>query len=574
MALLDHTGKPFPSWMLQGKPVGGANLTGSRSAITTMSMEWVDPAAVGEMLRSASQGNSQAWQEFCELIEQKDLHYLGVLSTRKRTVSQLPITVEDAGPSPDQKKQSEFVRDWIAKGVLQRSLFDMLDAIAKGFSVMALQWHLEAGNYWPDNLIWRPQRWFDISYQDGETIMLRDDVGSGVTPDMAGAVPEMGFSGILERSAVIHRHQSWSGLTIDQGLTRAIAFNSLFKLFSNRDWGVFVQAFGIPIRVGKFGRDSTDDDRATLWQAIVSSAGQLGIMIPESMMLEFVEPKNGAGSNDVHERRCKWLDEQTSKAVLGQTGTTDARQGTHAAAAVHRQVQDDIERADAMLVGHTVNQQIVRHMIDMSFGAPKDGNYPVVRIGRPDEAPLADVISAVQNLGPQGFKVRADDLYGRLNLQPPEEGDVVVGMIAQPQVPQPASDQPAQVKPPKQLPSRDPVPTVHDPQADDQAQQTLAETTLHTRIGKLVSLHVRDNGPLLIDMMTQSTARRANTALQNMRDQVREELEASSSLQDFERRLDVLDLDDDAFAQAMTEAVLVMELAGQAEVLEQVRNDG
>mgnify|MGYP003362361102 CR=1 FL=1 len=82
---------------------------------------------------------------------------------------------------------------------------------------------------------------------------------------------------------------------------------------------------------------------------------------------------------------------------------------------------------------------------------------------------------------------------------------------------------------------------------------------------------MQDNGPLLIDMMTQSTARHANSALQSMQDQVREELEASSSLQDFEDRLSALDLDSDAFAKAMTDAVLVMELAGQAEVLEQIR---
>lgn len=572
MALIDPvSGKPFPSWMLQQRPVGGANLTGSRSAISTMSMEWVDPASVGEMLRSAKQGNSQSWQEFCELIEQKDLHYLGVLSTRKRTVSQLPITVEDAGPSPDQKKQGEFVRDWIAKGILQRSLFDMLDAIAKGFSVMALQWHLDAGNYWPEKLIWRPQRWFDISYQDGETIMLRDDVGSGVTPDMANAVPEMGFAGIPERSAVIHRHQSWSGLTIDQGLTRSIVFNSLFKLFSNRDWGVFVQAFGIPIRVGKFGRDSTPDDRAILWQAIVSSAGQLGIMIPESMMMEFIEPKNGAGASDVHERRCKWLDEQTSKAVLGQTGTTDARQGTHAAAVVHRQVQDDIERSDAMLLAHTVNNQIVRHMIDMSFGAPGDGNYPVVKIGRPDEAPLTEVIAAVQNLGPQGFKIRADDLYSRMNLTPPEEGDVVVGMIAQPQVPQPAKDQPAQVKPPKQLPSRDPVPTVRDPQADDQEQQVQADTTLHAQIGRLVSNHVRVDGPYVIDLMTQRLAREAQKPLEKLTGAVRTEFEQATSPQDLRDRLEGLSLPDDQIQAVMDQYMILAELAGEAMMLESMK---
>lgn len=570
MALIDpSTGKPFPAWMLQAQPVGGANLTGSRSAISTMSMEWVDPASIGEMLRSASQGNGQAWQEFCELIEQKDLHYLGVLSTRKRTVSQLPITVDDAGSKPIQKKQAEFIRDWLAKGILQRSLFDILDAIAKGFSVLGLQWHTEAGNYWPTKMIWRPQRWFDVSYQDGETIMLRDDTGRSVTPELAGAVPEIGFVSIEPRSALIHRHPSWSGLTIHQGLTRATAFNSLFKLFSNRDWGVFVQAFGIPIRVGKYGRDSTPDDRNTLWQAIVSSAGQLGIMIPESMVMEFIEPKNGSGSNDTHERRCKWLDEQTSKAVLGQTGTTDARQGTHAAAAVHRQVQDDIERADAMLVAHTVNEQLVPAMIDMSFGPPADGNYPTVRIGRPDEAPLEAVISAIEKLGPQGLKVRANDVLSRLNMEPPADGDAIVGLMAQPQVPQPAKTQPAQQTPAKVLPPRVPEPGEKTPTAEGEHN---TETALHAQIGKLVSLHVQDNGPLLIDLMTQSTAQRAHKTLDGMVEQIRAELEASNSLKEFEDRLKALDLNDADFAQAMSEAVLIMQMAGQAEALEQMRD--
>lgn len=571
MALLDHTGKPFPSWMLQGKPVGGANLTGSRSAISTMSMEWVDPASVGEMLRSAKQGNSHAWQEFCELIEQKDLHYLGVLSTRKRTVSQLPVTVNDACPSPDQKKHGEFVRDWIAKGILQRSLFDMLDAIAKGFSVMSMEWATGTTGYWPSKLIWRPQRWFEVSYQDGETISMRDDVTTGIRPDIDGAVVETGFVSLEPRAAVIHRHPSWSGLTIDQGLTRAIAFNSLFKLFSSRDWGVFVQAFGIPIRVGKFGRDATPDDRAILWQAIVSSAGQLGIMIPEGMMMEFIEPKNGAGSNDTHERRCKWLDEQTSKAVLGNTGTTDARQGTHAAAVVHKQVQDDIERSDAMLVAHTINEQIVRHMVDASFGKPADGQYPTVQIGRPDEAPLELVISAIEKLGPQGLKAKQNEVLSRLNMEPPEEGDVVVGMIAQPQVPQPAKDQPAQVKPPKQLPSRDPAPTVYDPQADDQGQQVQADTTLHAQIGRLVSNHVRVDGPYVIDLMTQRLAREAQKPLEKLTGAVRTEFEQATSEQDLRDRMDALGLPTDQIQEVMEHYLTLAELAGEAMMLESMK---
>ena len=72
--------------------------------------------------------------------------------------------------------------------------------------------------------------------------------------------------------------------------------------------------------------------------------------------------------------------------------------------------------------------------------------------------------------------------------------------------------------------------------------------------------------------MTQSTARRAHKTLDGMVEQIRAELEASSSLQEFEDRLKALDLNDDDFAQAMSEAVLIMQMAGQAEALEQMRD--
>ncbi|OUJ17067.1 DUF935 family protein, partial [Acetobacter sp. DsW_063] len=247
MALLDQYGKEIPAALLR-RPVGDATVVGSRPAIHTTPIGNIDPGLLGSLLTDAAQGNSQAWQTFCEEIETRDLHYLGVLATRKRSISQLPITVTDAGPSVRQKKQAQFVRDWIERGVLRRSLFDMLDAIGKGFSVHAIKWRAEAGNYTPERLIFRPQRWFDISWQDGETIKIRDDAGDAVTPDIAGAVPESGFSALDPRTVVVHRHPSWSGLTLQSGLTRAVAWASMFKFFTVRDWGIFVQNYGIPGR--------------------------------------------------------------------------------------------------------------------------------------------------------------------------------------------------------------------------------------------------------------------------------------------------------------------------------------
>lgn len=569
MSLVDQYGKPLPP--TTQKEQLGASIVGSRPAIADpIATLGLNPADVGALMWSAAEGNSRDWQIFCEIVEERDLHYLGVLSTRKRSVAQLPMNVEDAGSSRQQRKHGDFVRAWLDRGIAQRAAFDILDAIAKGFSVHEIFWHNEAGNYWPERLVYRPQRWFEISYQDGETIWLRDDA-SVARPNVEGAVAEAVAQPLDPARTLVHRHPSWSGLTIRSGLTRAVAFNSLFKLFSNRDWGLFVQAYGIPIRIGKFDASATADDRATLWRALVDVAGAGACMIPQQMQLDFVEPKNGAGSNDTHERRIKWLDEQTSKAVLGQTGTTESRAGAHASGAIHRLVQEDIERADALLLAHTLNEQLVRQMIDYSFGPPKDGLYPKINIGRPDEAPVEVVIEAVQKLGPQGFKVAASDLYSRLNLEPPEEGDERVGIAVPPQPALPASVTAPQQHAGRATASHFPTPTSQDEGQNQPALQQNEQLSLHAAVGQLVARHA-STSPAIVEMLTNSLAREASAGLGKMTAAVKEQFEKASSMEDLAARLEALDLPDEEFASAMEQGLLLGELVGQAKMLDEMKN--
>src|SRR3546814_21150705 len=72
----------------------------------------------------------------------KDLHYLSVLGTRKRAVSQLPINVEAASEDPNDELDAQLIRDWLKRLTLQAELFDILDAIGKGYSVTEIVWKL------------------------------------------------------------------------------------------------------------------------------------------------------------------------------------------------------------------------------------------------------------------------------------------------------------------------------------------------------------------------------------------------------------------------------------------------
>ncbi len=81
------------------------------------------------------------------------------------------------------------------------------------------------------------------------------------------------------------------------------------------------------MRLGKYGAGATDADKATLMQAVSNIAGDMAAIIPETMQIEFVEPANVGAASDLYKVRADWLDQQVSKACLGQTATTDAVTG-------------------------------------------------------------------------------------------------------------------------------------------------------------------------------------------------------------------------------------------------------
>ena len=79
----------------------------------------LDPARLAGLLLGAEQGDAMAYFELAEEMEEKDLHYLAVLGTRKRAVAQLPIEVEPAGDSTQEKDDAKLVEDWLDRDMLE-----------------------------------------------------------------------------------------------------------------------------------------------------------------------------------------------------------------------------------------------------------------------------------------------------------------------------------------------------------------------------------------------------------------------------------------------------------------------
>jgi phage gp29-like protein len=91
----------------------------------------------------------------------------------------------------------------------------------------------------------------------------------------------------------------------------------------------------------------------------------------------------------------------------------------------HEEVRQDIADSDIQQVIETLNTALTIPYVNLNFGEQE--NYPKIDLFKPDEKNVEQIISAVEKLGPQGLKVKADEVRSLLGLSNPDDGDEVIG---------------------------------------------------------------------------------------------------------------------------------------------------
>ncbi|MGV1829707.1 DUF935 domain-containing protein [Agrobacterium vitis] len=418
--ILDQYGNPISSGQIRQEQAA-PTVTGVRRPVGNHQAPGLTPPKLARILRESIDGDPERYLELAEDMEERNEHYAGVLGVRKRQVAGLEITVEAASDSADDVAAADLVRDVIGRDDLEDELFDILDAVGKGFSATEIIWDTSEGQWTIEALKWRDPRWFVFDRDDGETLRLRGAAGD---------------EDLWPAKWILHKAKIKSGLPIRGGLARSAAWAYLFKTFTATDWAIFCEAYGQPLRLGKYGLSASEKDKEVLLRAVSSIAADFAATIPESMAVEFVQAQL-SGSIDLYERRADWLDRQISKLVLGQTATTDAQAGGYAVGKVHDGVRDDIERADARQLASTLNRDLVIPLVALNLGSRK--KYPKIRIGRPDETDVNDLVANVVKLVPLGLKVGMSTMRDKLGLPDPDADEEL--LVPKAATPEPSSDQ-------------------------------------------------------------------------------------------------------------------------------------
>lgn len=400
--LYDYLGRPIRKHKLK-EELAGPTVTGVRSPLSGHPAQGLTPERLARLMREAEQGDPTRYLELAEEMEEKETHYRSVLGTRKLQVSGLDIQVESVSDAAEDVADADFIRDFLSTEVLQGALFDVLDAVGKGYSACEIMWECTEKTWLPRAIEWRDPRWFTFDFYDGTTPLLRGDNGQQLPLEPA--------------KFIFHRHKSKSGLPVRGGLARAAAWGYLFKNFDMKAWVIFAEVYGHPLRLGKYDAGATAEDKATLLRAVRDIGMDHAAIVPEGMAIEFIDAK-ASGNVLVYEKLADYIDRQLSKLVLGQTGTTDtgSRVGT---ANAHERVRDDIEASDAKQLATTLNRDLVRPLILFNRGERQ--RFPRITIQRPDQEDIDSLVDNVVKLVPLGLKVEASVLRDKLGLPDPDE---------------------------------------------------------------------------------------------------------------------------------------------------------
>jgi phage gp29-like protein len=406
--------KPVRSSKRLTREQATASTTSVRSPYEPIVASGLTPRRLQELLTRAKDGDHHDYLVLASEMEQRDAHYFSVLQTRKLAVQQLERMVQASSEAPEDVKVAEAVKSWLFSPAMGRGLKSINDAIGKGFSVTEIIWARTEELWQPVGLKHRPQRWFFFEREHGEELRLHNGSADGE--------PLEPFKYVLYEAS------PFCGIPIAGGLARIVAALHVFKGYAIKDWLAFAEVFGMPIRIGKYTPNASDDDVDELRAAVTAIGSDAAAVIPNTMEIAFERAamSGGAGSDAFFMSLADWLNGETSKAVLGQTMTTEDGSSL-AQAKVHNEVRKDILKEDAWQLANVIQRDIIVPFIDLNFGVrPRLADYPQFNFDVSEPEDLEYLARALAPFIDRGLRVSEAEIREKFGLSEPDAGETVL----------------------------------------------------------------------------------------------------------------------------------------------------
>ncbi|HHF4621557.1 TPA: DUF935 domain-containing protein [Haemophilus influenzae] len=378
----------------------------------------ITPSKLKQILEDAENGDIQAQHQLFMDIEEQDSSIAANMMTRKRSVLTLDWRiVEPRNATPaEEKLQAEIDELFYQYPNLEDLFIDLMDAVGHGFSALEIQWAQVDGKWVPKSFRPCPQSWFKLDKDD--SLLLR-------TPANQMGEPLRPFGW------VVHRHKSRSTQLARDGLYRTLAWLYMYKHYSVRDFAEFLELYGMPIRIGKYGAGATNAEKRTLLRALAEIGHNAAGIMPESMQIELHNVANtgAASGNNPFLQMVDWCEKSIARLILGQTLTSgaDGKSSTNALGNVHNEVRRDLMISDAKQIAQTITQQIILPYLQINVDpniAPH--RIPYFKFDTKEYEDLSVFAEAIPKLTGIGVQISESWVRDKLGIPEPQEGELIL----------------------------------------------------------------------------------------------------------------------------------------------------
>jgi phage gp29-like protein len=381
----------------------------------------LSPMDVSRIIRQADTGDMTALVDLANDARQKDCHLQSVLQTSEESISGLDWELE----LPDKAtKKEQQAAAWVdaqlrACDDLARLFAHHAGARYYGHAVTEITWKRVGSKLAPSSFTFHSARRF--GYREANGLLVWRD--TGMSQDGVDFRADFPFRFIVSQPRVT------GDVACREGLVRVLMWAALFRNWTLSDWLKLGEVAWKPWRIGYYKKDQSDpEDRAILEEAIEMMSSTGAAALPDSVKLELSNPQGtgGGGKSTTHVDLFDKMAAEMSKAVLGQTLTTDqGKVGSQALGNVHDDQKRSILEACARSIAADFTRDLVTRIYALNF--PTTVRVARLRLVTQDAKDFASFAKGVKDLKDAGTRIPQAWVRDQAGIREPEANEECLG---------------------------------------------------------------------------------------------------------------------------------------------------
>ena len=375
------------------------------------------PLAVSTRLGEADQGKMAGLVDLANALRQKDNHLQGVLETRESAVQRLEWELElPRKASRKEKKAAAFVEDAL-RNVLDPLIAQCSSAPFYGYAVTEAIYRKSGKYIVPETFVPVAHRRFVYTFNQ----LLWSDPLTDAPVDIQTTYPG---------KFVVSRPRINGDVPCREGLMRVLVWPALFRTWTVTDWLRLGEIAWRPWRIGKYKRDSFAqqediDGLITLLDGMSTSGVAV---IPDSVEIDVQWPASTKNGKGAHSELFSTMGREISKAVLGQTETTESSYTSgYAQAKTMDGIRKDKVESDARFIAGDITRDLITWLVRWNFG--EGLRTPSLRFITAEATDLKAFGAAVTSFVAAGLRVPAKWVRDKAGIPHPADGEEILASV-------------------------------------------------------------------------------------------------------------------------------------------------